>query len=154
MSYKHGLKHTRQYRIWLQMKNRCFNKNTSRYKDYGGRGITVCDEWRNDFKAFYDWSMSNGYSDDLTIDRINNDGDYEPNNCRWVTMKVQNRNSRNCHTLTYNGETHTVTEWAEKLGVSRHLISNRINAYGWSVEDALTKPKGYNQGISKNQRGL
>ena len=76
----HGLRHTRLYRIWLQMKNRCFNINSERYADYGGRGITVCDEWRNDFTTFYNWAMSNGYSDDLTIDRINNNGNYEPSN--------------------------------------------------------------------------
>jgi hypothetical protein len=75
---KHGLKNTRLYKIWQQMKNRCLNPKGNRFKDYGARGITVCDEWKNDFKAFYDWAMSNGYSDDLTIDRIDNDGNYEP----------------------------------------------------------------------------
>lgn len=82
MYVKHGKKNTRLYRIWLQMKNRCFNIRTNRYKDYGGRGITVCDEWKNDFTKFYDWSILNGYQENLTIDRINNDGNYEPSNCR------------------------------------------------------------------------
>ena len=92
---KHGLRYTRLYRIWINMKTRCYNKNTNRYKDYGARGITICNEWRNDFMSFYNWSMNNGYDENLTIDRINNDKNYEPSNCRWITVKEQNRNKRN-----------------------------------------------------------
>lgn len=145
---KHGLRHTRLYRIWLQMKNRCFNTKTLRYIDYGARGITVCDEWRNDFKAFYDWAMSHGYSDELTIDRINNDGNYDPTNCRWVTVRQQNRNSRHNTLLTLNGETHCLSEWSELTGLSKACIQNRLK-YGWTVEETLTRPKGFNVGISK-----
>ena len=83
---------SRIYRIWHNMKNRCFYPGDKHFNDYGGRGITVCDEWKNDFKSFHDWSMNNGYSDELTIDRIDNDGNYEPSNCRWITMKEQCKN--------------------------------------------------------------
>lgn len=91
---KHGQCGTRLYRIWVEMVHRCYLKSDTNYKKYGARGITVCDEWRNDFKSFYDWSMSNGYTDELTIDRIDSDGNYEPTNCRWATYKQQNLNRK------------------------------------------------------------
>jgi hypothetical protein len=90
----HGLRYTRLYRIWNGMKQRCFNQNHPRYDDWGGRGISVCDEWKNDFRLFYDWAMNNGYQENLSIDRVDNDGDYEPHNCRWSTTKEQNQNKR------------------------------------------------------------
>ena len=92
---KHGLHNTRLHRIWGAMKTRCCNENFKRFSDYGGRGITVCDEWKNDFMSFYKWSIENGYSDKLTIDRINVNGNYEPSNCRWATVAEQNKNKRN-----------------------------------------------------------
>ena len=137
MRYTHGLRNTRLYRIWLQMKNRCFNAKTPRYVDYGARGIIVCDEWKDDFKAFYDWSISHGYADDLTIDRIDNDGNYEPSNCRWVDNYTQANNSRHCHYVSYRGETHSIAEWSRILNIPRYLLNNRINKYGWSVEKAF-----------------
>ena len=142
MGYKHGGKGTRLYRIWQQMKNRCHNPKTSRFKDYGGRGITVCDEWKNDFQAFYNWAMANGYSDDLTIDRIDNDGNYEPSNCRWATELEQVNNSRHNHMVTYQGRTQSLSDWGRSLGIPFHVLSHRINTYEWDVERAFTTPVG------------
>lgn len=90
----HGMRHTRLYRILHDMKNRCYRKSYHAFNHYGGRGITVCDEWLNSFEAFRDWALANGYADNLTIDRIDNDKGYSPDNCRWVTMAEQNRNKR------------------------------------------------------------
>lgn len=134
----HGQSETRVYRIWCGMKNRCYNSNIPAYKNYGGRGITVCDEWQHDFKSFYDWSMTNGYSDELTIDRINPDGNYEPTNCRWVTVKEQQSNKRNNHLITYNGETHTAKQWSEIKGIKRTTLEERLKR-GWSVQKTLTE---------------
>lgn len=135
----HHLSYTKLYRAWASMKDRCYNTNAVEYKRYGNRGIKVCDEWRNNFEAFYEWAMANGYKDGLSIDRIDVDGDYEPNNCRWVDMKVQGRNRRNNHMLTYKGETHCVSEWSEITGIKVSTLFNRIK-YGWSIEDILCKP--------------
>lgn len=94
-SYKHGKRNTRLFRIWASMKNRCLNKNNPKYKNYGGRGIKICDEWLIDFMSFYKWSIENGYKDDLTLDRRNVNFDYCPENCRWLTLQQQNWNKQN-----------------------------------------------------------
>lgn len=136
----HGLSKHPVYNIWQHMKKRCYNKNCLDYKDYGGRGITVCDEWKDDFRSFYDWSMANGWEKGLYIDRINNDGNYEPSNCRWTTMTVQANNTRRIHAITYNGKTQSMMDWCEELDLDYYCTRSRINNYNWSVEKAFTTP--------------
>lgn len=138
-SSTHGKTQTRIYNIWHGMKKRCYDKNQRVYPKYGGRGITVCPEWESSFDAFYQWAMRNGYSDDLTIDRIDNDGNYEPGNCRWVDMKVQCNNKSVNHTITAQGKTKTVSEWARSLGVRPTVIFARLDR-GWSEEESVTIP--------------
>lgn len=139
---KHGLSKERLYNIWYGMIDRCTHCNCDRYADYGGRGITVCAEWLHDFQAFYDWSMANGYKDNLTIDRIDVNGNYEPSNCRWATYKEQANNTRKNHLITYNGKTQTMTQWAETLKINYGTLSSRIRR-GWSVKKAFTQSTNY-----------
>mgnify|MGYP006908855972 CR=1 FL=1 len=140
--YKHGMYRTRIYRIWQGLKWRCYYPTHVSYKYYGGRGITVCKEWLDDFFAFNTWAINNGYNDNLVIDRIDNNGNYEPDNCRWVTMKVQGNNKSNNHLITFNGQTHTLSEWSNITGIKPLTIRARIINYHWSVKDALTIPVG------------
>lgn len=119
------------------MINRCFRTKDKRYKDYGGRGITVCNEWRNSFKAFYAWAIANGYTDELTIDRIDNNGNYEPSNCRWLSLKEQANNRRSNHLVTYDGQTKTITQWSEERNIKKSTLQRRLSKNGWSVKRAL-----------------
>lgn len=137
-SKTHGLSKTRLFKIWCGMKKRCTNPKSNRFKNYGGRGITICEEWKNDFQAFYDWSMSHGYTDELTIDRIDVNGNYEPSNCRWVNNKVQANNRTNNKIITYNGESHTLTQWSEITGISQRKLIDRLGKLHWSVDRAFT----------------
>ena len=138
----HGMSYSRMYRIWLGMKTRCYNEKDKSYKRYGGRGIKMCDEWKHDFKAFCGWSMENGYADNLSIDRKDVNGNYEPANCRWTTQKEQANNRQHHRLLTYNGKTQTIAHWADELGIGFHTIRNRIELRHWSIEKALsTRPK-------------
>lgn len=130
---KHNQKHSRLYNIWCSMKQRC-NENRGNYKN-----ITYCKEWE-EFIPFYEWSIANGYADNLTIDRINTLGNYEPSNCRWVSQKVQQNNRTNNTLYTLDNATHTLSEWSEILGIGRSTLSARILKLGWSVEKALTTP--------------
>ena len=123
------------------MKQRCYNKNTVGYRNYGGRGITVCNEWKDSFLSFKKWAINNGYDESLSIDRIDNNGNYEPKNCRWVTRKQQARNRNICRFITYGNETKCLSEWAEEAGIAPSLLSDRLRG-GWSMEDALNMPKG------------
>lgn len=136
-NYKHGMRYSRLYNIWRSMKQRCTNPKTVNYHNYGGRGIKVCEEWSSRFMSFRDWAMENGYSDTLSIDRINSNGNYEPSNCRWVSYKAQNNNRRSNKFLELDGQKHTIAEWADITGIKLATIWARLNS-GWSVKDALT----------------
>lgn len=136
----HGKRKTRLYSIWADMKTRCYNPKDKSFERYGKKGVTVCDEWLHDFQAFYDWSMLNGYADNLTIDRINNDKGYSPDNCRWTTVKVQANNTRRNHYITYKGETLTLKQWSEKTGINYRKLIARVNQMGWDFERAITTP--------------
>lgn len=145
---KHGLKHTRLYKIWSTMKRRCNCSNANEYKNYGGKGIKVCDEWANDFQTFHDWAMSNGYADNLTIDRIDVNGNYEPLNCRWVDMKTQQNNRRNNRIINYYGAKYTVAELSELLSIPYATLLNRINS-GWKDKDLAMTPNLNNKNIRR-----
>lgn len=121
----HGGNPPRLHWVWAGIIQRCTNPNNAGYSRYGGRGIQVCDEWRNSFKAFRDWALANGYKDGLSIDRRNNDGNYCPENCRWTDRRTQNNNSSHNHKITYNGKTQTVTEWAKELKTDTATIRRR-----------------------------
>ena len=135
---KHGMTHTRIYNIWVGIRQRCEREVHPSYRNYGGKGITVCGEW-HEFIPFYKWAVENGYSDDLTIDRIDTNGNYEPSNCRWVTMKVQGNNKNTNHLIEYDGETYNIQTLCEKTGINRNTFYARLS-HGWSVEDAVNKP--------------
>ena len=136
---KHGQRNTRLYKIWCGMKYRCYNPNSDEYGIYGGRGIVICDEWKEDFQSFYNWAISNGYKYDLTIDRIDVNGNYEPSNCRWVTMKTQENNKRNNRIIEYKNKKQTISQWADEIGIRKEIIYYRLN-HGWSIEKTLTQP--------------
>jgi hypothetical protein len=139
-SIKHGDWKSKLYRVWIGMRNRCANRNNADFISYGGRGITVCEEWNN-YKTFKLWALNNGYADKLTIDRKNNNGNYEPSNCRWATPLEQANNKRNNCVLTYNGKTQTIVQWTNETGIKCQTIKDRINKYNWSIEKALTTIK-------------
>lgn len=136
---KHHMYNHRIYRIWSLMKERCFNQKRAEYPRYGGRGITVCPEWL-DATTFIEWSLKNGYADDLTLDRIDNDGNYCPENCRWITRKEQGYNKSTNRLITYKGETKPLTQWAEENGFTYQQVRKRIDDLGWSFERAITEP--------------
>lgn len=135
---KHGLSGKKIYSVWDAMMSRCYNINQKSYKDYGARGVSVCDEW-HDPKAFVEWSKVSGYKEGLSIDRIDVNGKYEPSNCRWATRIEQANNKRSSHLITYNGKTQTVKQWANEIGIKYQTLLMRLNERGWSVEKALTE---------------
>jgi hypothetical protein len=135
---KHGAKHTKLYRVWCSMKERCNNPHNKSFARYGGRGITVCEEWRNSFEVFYEWAIDNGYKEGLTIDRKDVNGNYEPKNCRWTTTAEQNRNYSKNHLITYQGETKCLSDWADYFGINRGTILFRIKQ-GKTLDEVFSK---------------
>jgi hypothetical protein len=133
----HGSTKTRLYKIFHCMLKRCYNENAANYERYGGRGIRICDEWHNNFIAFQKWALSHGYNDTLSIDRINSNGNYCPENCRWANNTTQVRNRRNTATITFHGEKKSVAEWAAILGIKRGTLARRIRT-GMAIEKAMT----------------
>lgn len=138
----HHQTNTTLYRIYYSMKNRCKTN-----KNYGGRGIKVCDEWENNFMSFYNWAMANGWKDkktpknysSLTLDRIDVNGDYEPSNCRFVSMKTQQRNKRNNHLIEYGGKFKTITEWCEQFGLNRNTVYGQINHQKLTIKQIIER---------------
>lgn len=141
MNEYHGQIGTRLYNIWNGMKQRCHNENSTSYDNYGGRGIVVCDEWRNSFTSFFRWAESTAYDDTLSIDRIDNDGNYEPSNCRWATWEQQNNNRRSSRWVDAFGERRTIQDWTRdpRCKVGKRGLAKRLNR-GWPAEEAITAP--------------
>lgn len=132
----HHPENERLLRIWRAMLHRCYKETDEHYDYYGGRGIKVCDNWR-DFENFQNWALANGYTDDLTIDRVDGDKDYCPENCSWTTMTVQNNHKSDTKWLTYKGKTQSLSDWCRELGLDYFRTKARLNSLGWSVEDAF-----------------
>lgn len=145
----------RLYSIWGNMKQRCNNPNANGYAYYGGKGVKVCSDWAEHFASFYKWSTENGYADNLTIDRIDSDGNYEPNNCRWITKSKNSRRAsisaqangfgkggKPRDVYEYNNKSKSLTDWSEELGIPYETLRTRIHTYGWSIETAFSTPVG------------
>lgn len=149
MKAKTPTRQNKLYAVWCAMKHRCANP---KIKNYGGRGIKVCEEWQT-FKPFEDWSLSHGYREGLSIDRIDNDGDYSPKNCRWTDRVTQENNRTNNNKVEFKGEVHTISEWARIIGCSVPSLGHRIR-HGWTAEAALTTPftqSNRKQGLSRGK---
>ncbi len=142
---KHGGKNDRLYNVWNGIKQRCLSPSDRAFPEYGGRGISICPEWADDYLSFKNWALSNGYDSSAkkykcTIDRIDNNKGYSPDNCRWVSQKTQCNNRRSNRFISYNGEKHTISEWADIIGIRKDTLRRRIDVYHWPAERALTEP--------------
>lgn len=148
---KHGGRYDKLYAVWIVMRDRCYNLKNKDYADYGGRGIIVCEEWRNSengFQNFREWAKNNGYRESLSIERMDVNKNYEPCNCKWATQKEQCNNKRNNRIITFNGKKQTLSQWAEEVGIPRSVLLSRIDRYHWDIEKALTSP------VKKTKRNI
>ena len=139
----YGDSRERIHNIWYLMKYRCEDKTSPSYDRYGGRGIYVCEEWSDGIDGYFrfkEWSLANGYSEDLTLDRIDNDSGYSPDNCRWVDMYIQGNNKRTNRMVEYAGRTQTLSEWSRELGINMKVLHRRLDELGWDVNRAFTQP--------------
>lgn len=156
---KHGLAWDKDgkmrplYGVWLAMKSRCCNVKSKSYPRYGGRGIRVCREWEESYSLFHKWALQSGYNKGLTIERVNNEGNYEPDNCTWADRKTQANNRRTNHVLLYKGKEYALAQLCRKFGLKHSTILGRLSR-GWSLEDAVEKPldsRGGHNCLSLNQ---
>lgn len=143
-AYKHGMRSSRQYRTWSHMKGRCQDKNDKQYKNYGGRGITICDKWQS-FEGFWE-EMGSSYEDHLTLERINVNGNYCKENCKWATWAEQRKNKQNTRKISFMGKILTLGDWSKETGIKRTTLRMRLDKYGYSVEKTLTEKVTYNHG--------
>lgn len=151
-NFKHGGKGTKLYEVWCSMRRRCNSPKDKRYKIYGGKGVFVCKDWE-DFKNFKEWSIANGYKEGLTIDRIDNNGPYSPNNCRWTTHKVQNNNQSTTTILRIGDVEKPLHEWSDFVGIKPETLRRRIYA-GWSIERALFEKVTFDKHEHKRKGAL
>lgn len=135
---RHGATHTRLYSTWDNMKQRTGNPKHPSYHNYGMRGIIVCPEWKESFSAFCEWALTNGYDEHLEIDRKDNDGNYCPENCRWIDRIGQMNNYSRNHVIEFNGKKQTLQQWADELGINSSTIRERLNKWDWTIEEALS----------------
>ena len=146
----HGMSNSKIYRVWRGIINRCENPNHKDYARYGGRGVRVCDEWKT-FDGFYKWAQGSGYAEGLQIDRTDNDGDYRPDNCRWITQLENENNRRDTVFIEYNGERISLSNLARKTGINRSTLYDRLFKYGFTLQEAISLP--VKVGNNKSLRG-
>lgn len=151
IKYTESQRNSFLYSTWNGMKQRCYDKNSSHYHCYGAKGVRLCDEWLNDYIKFYEWSLANGAKKGFTIDRIYNNGIYEPNNCRWVDIIVQQNNTSKNRWIEYNGEKHTVMQWSRSTGINEATIRLRLDTYGYSIGEALGFIKHKTKKVDKSK---